>query len=250
MEKSIELEELAKRAQQEAQDDALWTNPANGIINGISKNDNVNPGRAIWEMVQNARDLTTDKANISFELTDNELIFSHDGKPFNAKTIKALILQTSSKDAEDKTQTGQYGTGFLTTHLFGRRILLDGAFQTIQGRDYYYNFKGFLIDRSTDNKDELIEKLKQQCEEAESWSSKSNEWVPSPATQTVFHYLITNDFEKDNAKKAFELAPKLAPFVLAYNPRVRSISFKAEETNVTLISGSLKKTRILMGIDL
>lgn len=243
MEKSIELEELAKRAQQEAQDDALWTNPANGIINGISKNDNVNPGRAIWEMVQNARDLTTDKANISFELTDNELIFSHDGKPFNAKTIKALILQTSSKDAEDKTQTGQYGTGFLTTHLFGRRILLDGAFQTIQGRDYYYNFKGFLIDRSTDNKDELIEKLKQQCEEAESWSSKSNEWVPSPATQTVFHYLITNDFEKDNAKKAFELAPKLAPFVLAYNPRVRSISFKAEETNVTLISGEFKEDK-------
>lgn len=241
MEKSVELEELAQQEQKKAQDEALWTNPANGIINGISKNDNVNPARAIWEMVQNARDLTEGKANIIFELTDNELIFSHDGKPFNAKTIKALILQTSSKDADDKTQTGQYGTGFLTTHLFGRIINLDGAFQTIPNKDFFYNFKDFVIDRDTDNKEEMIVKLKNQCAEAEQWANDSSKWDNTPKPLTTFRYQLSNVFEKGNAHKAFELAPLLTPFVLTYNTKVKSITFKNNGRIRSFTSGDVEE---------
>ena len=40
----------------DAENSAVWESHANNIIIGIEANDDVKPVRAIWEMVQNARD--------------------------------------------------------------------------------------------------------------------------------------------------------------------------------------------------
>ena len=71
--------------------------------------------RAIWELVQNARDLS-DHAVIKIELSPQSLIFSHHGTPFDYTSFRALVKQDSSKDRADADTVGQYGTGFMTTH--------------------------------------------------------------------------------------------------------------------------------------
>ena len=95
---NLELEQI-KRERAKAHDDMMWGKPANDIITGISKSDNIRPARAIWEMVQNARDVAKKGgAEILFVRQKDNFIFQHDGIPFDNHTIEALCLQTSSKN--------------------------------------------------------------------------------------------------------------------------------------------------------
>lgn len=50
--------------------------------------------RAIWELVQNARDLS-ENCTIRIELTKDKFIFAHKGEPFTFSTFSSLIQQVS-----------------------------------------------------------------------------------------------------------------------------------------------------------
>ena len=131
-----------QKSQDEAHDETIWGKPARDIITGIGNNGGIRPVRAIWELVQNARDVVCDgkRAKIVFTRNENSLDFMHDGIPFTHKTIEALIMQTSSKVSSNNVQVGQYGTGFLTTHLFGLKFKLTAPLLTSpQIRNYAHN---------------------------------------------------------------------------------------------------------------
>lgn len=92
---------------------------ANKIIQGIKKLDNNDANRAIWELFQNALDLS-EECNIHIKLTESTFEFSHNGDPFTPMTLDCLFKQVSSKTLEEKKQeinendpVGQYGTGFI-----------------------------------------------------------------------------------------------------------------------------------------
>lgn len=51
--------------------------------------------------------------------------FSHTGDPFDNESLRGLILQKSSK-TEDIEKGGQFGTGFITTHLLSKKLILQG----------------------------------------------------------------------------------------------------------------------------
>jgi hypothetical protein len=212
-----------------AHDETLWGKPANDIITGISNDSN--PARAIWEMVQNARDVSQDNGtNISFIKRDGEFIFRHDGLPFDNYSIEALILQTSSKVRNDIVQIGQYGTGFLTTHKFGLKFYLSGSIKLHKEKELYYHFNDFLIDRSTTDKRKMIEVLKEQQAETQRWTEDilSKNRKDFPSAHTDFRYIVENDIEHKNVHEAFCEAPELAPYVIALNDRIKSIEFVDE----------------------
>lgn len=108
---------------------------ADKIIQGIKK---IGPGhakRAIWELFQNAVDLSP-SCEIELKLSDNELTFSHNGVPFTMHTLDCLFTQVSSKtltekklEREEADPIGQYGTGFMTSHSFGDIVKVSGAIQ-------------------------------------------------------------------------------------------------------------------------
>ena len=53
-------------------DEATWGKPASDIITRIESMENAKPARAIWEMVQNARDVSKETgADIEFSLNDD-----------------------------------------------------------------------------------------------------------------------------------------------------------------------------------
>lgn len=152
--------------QQETEVEALWEKPANDIINGIGNNGLIKPARAIWELVQNGRDIAKDAgSNISFIRREKEFVFTHDGQPFTNKTMTALILQMSSKQNQSNIQAGQYGTGLLTTHKFGFKFLLSGPIEVKVGEGVYYNFVDFPIDRSEVSNKEKLAKILQKTTE-------------------------------------------------------------------------------------
>ncbi len=228
--------------------DTMWGKPANDIITGISNNSTVPANRSIWELVQNARDVSYEgrKAEIRFIRKENEFVFEHNGQPFDRMSILSLIIQTSSKVRNDIVKVGQYGTGFLTTHKFGLRFKLEGALKVVQDQNLYYNFgkddEGFIIDRSFTNRSELSSAIQDQVNKEQAWGKDLSKLVYTPAEKTVFTYLHDHEIEKQNVKEAFEKSPALVPFVLALNPYVGGIVFEDAVDN-TCMSYSVGERR-------
>lgn len=194
---NIDLSEIQRLTQEEEaknEKESRWMKPAKDILTGIEKSSSVVPERPIWELVQNARDLAIGKASIIFKRKSKEFSFSHDGEPFTDKTIRGLITQTSTKLREDKTKVGQYGTGFLTTHRFGRNFKLSGALFAIEGSEYYYNFNNFEINRSAADEIAMMDALERQIIEKESFKTK---YTPTTDATKITTFSYTQNFEDE-----------------------------------------------------
>ena len=215
------------KSKKEAHDETMWGKPARDIITGIGNNGGIRPVRAIWELVQNARDVVCEgkRAKIVFTRLENSLTFKHDGIPFTHKTIEALIMQTSSKVSSNSVQVGQYGTGFLTTHLFGLVFKLTAPLLTSEEFPRYYKISDFVIDRSATDKEVMRGKLVEQWEKTQEWGNDYSQTSDTPFEFTQFNYLYEGDQARLNAESAFKDAPDMTPFVLSINPNVESICF-------------------------
>lgn len=223
MEEDIQQQIIA--AKEDAHDETIWGKPAIDIITGIGNNSSVKPQRAIWEMVQNARDVASNtKADIKFERHSDSFIFQHNGIPFTNNTLEALILQTSSKAKNDSILVGQYGTGFLTTHKLGLKFILSGSVRLLENKHLYHHFKDFLVDRSSTDEKQMRDSLKKQIKTTEEWA-KNPTIINKPSPLTTFRYIQEHEVEKINTKEAFKTSSELVPFVIALNPCVNSISF-------------------------
>ena len=218
----------------ESQNNMLWGKPANDILNGRDSSASAKPIRAIWEMVQNARDVSQNKCNIIFIRRHASFIFKHDGMPFTNDTLNALILQTSSKARNDGDQVGQYGTGFLTTHKFGRKFNLSGALRLVNDKELYYNFPKLEIDRTPNTREEMASSLAKQFEEKDRWREDLTNRDVIPSEWTTFTYLQPNDIEEKNVEEALEQVPELIPYVLCLNESIKSITIQDEILNHTI----------------
>lgn len=228
-----ELSEQRKATIERTQDETTWGGPAGDILTGIRNAEGAPPERAIWELVQNARDVSweDESAIISFVKTAEGLRFIHYGKPFTNISLESLIKQTSSKVRSDIRTVGKYGTGFLVTHQFGRLIELKGKLQVVDNQEWYYPFDGFEMDRTSDDKATLKRSLKAQSEEVNSWGYDASKLENNGHGETVFFFKSGNDVEKSSLETAFKSAPAQAPYVLALNSRyIKEIRFKDEQT--------------------
>ena len=115
----------------EIKDRVLTENTAQGILNHLKEFESNRARmqkRWIWELLQNSRDAAADddpRLVASVELGNSELIFQHNGRGFTMEEVAHLIYHGSTK-IEDENTIGQYGSGFLTTHLLSPEIDVSG----------------------------------------------------------------------------------------------------------------------------
>lgn len=231
------LEKAIKEDADQKLAETMWGKPANDIITGIANNSSVNANRAIWELVQNARDVSKvkERAKVLFIRKPDEFVFKHNGQPFDRNSIQSLILQTSSKVRNDIVQVGQYGTGFLTTHKFGLQFHLQSSLDLKHG-NYFYNFgveKDFIIDRSSKDKTVLSKAIKDAIDISQQWGTDGNYWKQIPMNDTIFTYIHNHQIEKDNVAEAFKKSVDLVPYVLSLNSLVQYITFTDEVENTS-----------------
>ena len=147
--------------------------------------------RWIWELLQNARDTSTNAdmnlvASVEYKRREGEehgeLIFQHNGTKFEEGDIAHLIYHGSTK-VEDNETIGQYGSGFLTTHLLSPRIDIFGQ---LKDGEYFQ----FCLKREIDS----VEKLSNSMEQAENAFNESlSSEPPKPLSDdfaTRFQYPI------------------------------------------------------------
>lgn len=212
--------ELAKQRAEDESRRADMKQHADKLIQGFEKLEENHAKRAIWELFQNAIDLS-ENCEIIIELKDNCLSFKHNGKPFTSKTLSCLIKQVSSKNTQDNNEeVGQYGTGFICTHSFGKKILLSGS---LEEGDYFIPFVDFEIDRIAVNADpDLINKLivqqKKVFELIENGELK-RECTP----YTTFSYQTNSELEKQYAEKAVDSLEVILPYVMVINHKLKQV---------------------------
>lgn len=207
---------------------------ADKIIQGIKKIGPNHARRAIWELFQNAVDLSP-SCEISISITENELIFSHNGVPFTMHTLDCLFTQVSSKtltekklDREDADPIGQYGTGFMTSHSFGDVVKVSGAIKddfeeedSQEESEGYIKFENLVIDRSTQDWEKL-------CDEISNLREKVTELLSQPLTYeelpaTIFKFGFNNELNRRRAFDAIESLKTILPYVMIFNDKLKKV---------------------------
>ena len=187
------------------------------ILEGIGRFDDNTANRAVWELLQNARDLSR-HAHVKFVLDEDKLIFSHRGEPFNYDTFTSLIKQVSSEEKEDPNAAGQFGTGFMTTHKFSRKIRIDGCMKLADNE--YAPIEGFILDRTATEIQDMIDAMVLQLKYADELIDKPT--VSEPTPETTFSYFLDED-HYPAAKQGVDNAIELLPYVMTINNRIDSV---------------------------
>lgn len=194
--------------------------------------------RWVWELLQNAKDVATDNGvDVTYELKENQIIFSHNGIPFETEHLLAILYKTSTKSlgGEDGT-TGKYGTGFVTTHILSRKLKIDGIHK---GEDFSLRKFSLDIDRTAAglNESEALEGMKESLFIAFQQIDKIVE-NPSEDISDLFHsftYNLSVSSEK-YAISGLEELEKNLPFVLLINKKE-----KKHINSVTIIKDGERK---------
>lgn len=175
--------------------------------------------RALWELVQNARDMSED-CRIRVELNEDSLVFLHYGKPFSHSSLSALVKQNSSKDNPAQDLAGQYGTGFMTTHAFNRVVDVCGPYEVHTSRakvDKYIRMH-IVLDRSnTDSLEAYKEMNRELIQVKDMWKSTEECEGHIPST---FRYKLTPELVESVSDQIKNVA-ELMPFVLVINERIK-----------------------------
>ena len=178
------------------------------------------PVRAICELFQNATDLTR-HARIRISYDGSEIVFAHNGKPFTPDSLGSLIKQVSAEEKEGKDTVGQYGTGFVQTHCFGRCFYINGSLQYYPegDPDNYVSLDHFMIDRTFDTIDQFIDKMSDQVRAKDELIS-NGELTKEVKPMTELHYICDSQYCRNNAQKAIADIVKLMPYILTVNERI------------------------------
>lgn len=86
--------------------------------------------RWVWELIQNAKDSIANNPNrdtvdVMIDVTDERVVFKHNGDPFTPKAQLGLLYKYS-QDKDNTQSTGRFGTGFLTTHCLSKIVSIEG----------------------------------------------------------------------------------------------------------------------------
>ena len=214
--------------------DALTDTQAQSVLKHLKANQSNRRralGRWIWELLQNARDTSTGAADIVASIVheDGYLVFQHTGRPFTLKEVAHLIFHGSTK-TEDPTQLGQYGSGFLTTHVLSPEIEVSGrldddrAFQFTMRRDVG-----------------SVEALSQSMHRA--WGEFGNSLSGTRASQefmTRFRYPLTEE-SADAVERGLEILRRCAPLVICFNPAFAKIEERSAGTRTSFSSAGRQK---------
>lgn len=158
------------------------------------------------------------KIEIEIVKTDNELIFSHDGRPFRREEIAHLIYHGSTKSEQD---IGKFGTGFLITHLLSREVDVKGIRNDGKTFEFTLNRNG----SSYQDIKAIMEKTWNEYQSSLKLSQSNSECTAR------YEYPLTVATLKTVDVGLGELV-KIAPYVLAFNDKIGIIKITKQNSMI------------------
>ena len=172
--------------------------------------------RWIWELLQNARDAKAVDVSVSYD--EDKVVFRHDGDSFTSEEVTHLIYHGSTK-IEDAGTIGQYGSGFLTTHLLSPEITVSGGFEDRS------RFR-FRLERKLSSVSDLTESMDRAWRDFQDSLASSSD---SGDSGTEFIYPLDNDSQDvvDAVEYGIAMLKRCAPFAVVFNEGFSSIEIES-----------------------
>ncbi len=102
------------------------------------------PTHFIFEIFQNAEDAGA--TEISFDLSDNELIIRHNGRDFDINDVDGITGIGKSTKKDDINQIGKFGVGFKSVFAITKAPIIHSG-------NYHFEIKDFVIPSLIDNRE-------------------------------------------------------------------------------------------------
>lgn len=185
------MTDLALSNYKEAQENRIGRNDARRIQAERDKARSPTSGAARrwpFELLQNAHDpgprQGSSVVNIRLSASDSRLVFQHNGRAFTMDDLTALLSGGSNKEYQSVDTTGQFGTGFLVTHVLSPKINLSGILDSEAGHERFQ----INLDRSGDESTilENIKAAESDIQAAEPVQAVASEWTAE------FQYPVDN----------------------------------------------------------
>ena len=214
-------------------------------LHDLEKTVQNNHGRWAWELLQNAKDSVAEserKVSVSIIYDDDRIEFLHNGNHFTEKDIRGLINQISSKEVEEgqiSTRTGRFGTGFLTTHLLSKLVIIKGVVETEEGEFYKFNFP---LDRNGTTTVALIPNIENAWKQFHiSTEQNSIDNTEDEEFSTSFTYPLTSDSQKEIARIGIDEFIALIPYVLTFISEIEKVEIvdNTKSTTITFLNSSI-----------
>lgn len=201
---------------------------ANKIFTGIRE---INPEyaekRAIWELFQNALDTILENGEIEIIRTPTGFIFKHNGRPFTDSEFGGLIKQFSvgKKYGSNDEKLGQYGTGFISTHVYGKQIEVTTSIKLDSGE--FVNLEGFNLDREADSHESLTDKLLIQDNSFVEIIETTPIPVASPIEYTLFKY-TASEKGQSHIDNMLKYLPRIIPYIFCFNHKLFRVTISSD----------------------
>lgn len=209
-----------------ARDKVLADNTAQAVfkhLDRIRDNRSVLGARWIWELIQNARDAAGQRGvRIRACVSDTEFRFEHDGKPFESEEIAHLVYHGSTK--VDFKDIGQFGSGFLATHLLSEVVRVAGRLEDSRGF-------AFALDRTGGTAEELRKAMDR------SWAAfeqSVEDARPVPDVTTSFAYDIAEPETRELVEAGLDELRRSGPLVLAFCLEITEIAVETSDVEWSL----------------
>jgi hypothetical protein len=206
--------------------------------------------RWFWELVQNACDYN-EKVKVELEINPEWIIFRHNGKPFNIQQVMNLIRPDSDKDEiKNREVIGQYGSGFVSTHILSTEINVKGILSGKDNKQYSFQFSL--------NREHLDEKtlIAKSIEGSESQFKESLK-VYNPTIEhytTEFQYRIQSTYSFVKSSETIEAGKsfieEVLPYVFAFQNKLMEVCItEGEKKSIYSCSRENNTTAITKVID-
>lgn len=218
----------------EQRDERLVSGPAKRLmekLKPIRSHVETYQKRWFWELLQNACDLN-ENVNIQIEITNDHLFFRHNGKPFSIKDATNLIFPDSGKDEiENISVIGQFGTGFLSTHIISPKVRISGILEDKYQNRYDFSFN---LDRTElDDKGKLSEALVKSEQELFETKSLAEEKKKEYPTEFAYDLNAAYSFSDTSStiRNGVKFIKSALPYVFSFVPQLQKVEICTSDTS-------------------
>lgn len=201
------------------------------ILKNLRNNGHLSKRRWVWELMQNAKDVTNafERVTIEIRLTTESLSFRHNGDPFHVDNLTGLIQQVSSKasDSSDEEVTGKFGTGFISTHLLADVVEVGGVVK--RANNLYRKFK-LQLDRSGMTSEEMLGSISKSLDRIQMLDHNEADFPLLPTfaqdrreddLHTEFCYLLKDEENHEAARAGIADLVHTLPGTMLNIPRLK-----------------------------
>ena len=209
----------------------LHRNNAQGILQALKELEERRAEfttRWVWELIQNARDFPAPARpmTIRITVTPRRITFAHNGRDFSGDEILSLIYHGSTKQS-DAESLGEFGAGFLSTHLLSRKVRVKGTLHKEDGQRRGFEFE---LDRSGTDADQVGDAMDKSYRALTLDDNTPGEW-------TEYDYDVKN-FDTSDLEESISFAA--LPYILVFDNKISEIELSLLDGGATYLRGSSK----------